>query len=623
MTPSRYHPLRRTLPLLLLPLAVIVAATTPGSTAGADPGRGRNGAGRDNKITEMAVAEAAELPSPPPPPGPPPIRPPRTDDPRLAAAPAPTAPATADTAKRQPATATATASSLAATLAAAPTVATTLVLYDSTGTWGWLGELYGQQTANLVSHFGTWRAKPMAQYTAGEMAGYNAVVYLGSTFDEQVPTAFLNDVLSGAKPVLWANSNVWQLVAQSPTFAADHGFTTTFYDTAPVSTVRYKNTDLSRDLLNGGGIMGIQVTDAARAQVLATAVKADGSSIPWAVRGGNVTYLSEIPFSYVGHNDRYLAFADLLFDLLAPATPERHRALVRIEDVGPDADPDELRAIADVLSARGVPFSVAVYAGYRNPMGVNNNNVAQSYDLTARPLVVAALKYMQTKGGTLLMHGYTHQYSNLNPIQACPDLPGRSGPCNPYSGESASDFEFFRAHVNASNSVIYDGPVNGDTATMVNNRITSAFNQFSRTGLGAPTIFEPPHYAASALDYRTIATRFTTRYDRGLYFGGLLSGGAPNYTRLNGQFFPYPVRDLYGSLVIPENLGNVEPEPFNNHPARLPADILDTARRNLVIRDGFASFFYHPYLGTDMLVQVVDGLKAQGYTFTAPGAVGL
>ena len=31
---------------------------------------------------------------------------------------------------------------------------TALVLYDTTGQWGWLGEIYGIMTANLVSHFG-------------------------------------------------------------------------------------------------------------------------------------------------------------------------------------------------------------------------------------------------------------------------------------------------------------------------------------------------------------------------------------------------------------------------------------------------------------------------------------
>jgi len=47
----------------------------------------------------------------------------------------------------------------------------------------------------------------------------------------------------------------------------------------------------------------------------------------------------------------------------------------------------------------------------------------------------------------------------------------------------------------------------------------------------------------------------------------------------------------------------------------LPAQILESARRQLVIRDGVASFFYHPFLGTGYLAQLVEGVQALGYTF--------
>src|SRR5690349_6464078 len=70
----------------------------------------------------------------------------------------------------------------------------TLVLYDNTGPYGWLGETYAQQTVNLVSHFNAWTAHPVGLYTAGELNAYNAVIYVGSTYDEPVPVAFLDDV---------------------------------------------------------------------------------------------------------------------------------------------------------------------------------------------------------------------------------------------------------------------------------------------------------------------------------------------------------------------------------------------------------------------------------------------
>jgi hypothetical protein len=70
----------------------------------------------------------------------------------------------------------------------------TLVLYDTTGQWGWLGELYAIMPANLASHFGSWTAMPVASYKTGHLKQYTAAIYVGSTYDEPLPTAFLDDV---------------------------------------------------------------------------------------------------------------------------------------------------------------------------------------------------------------------------------------------------------------------------------------------------------------------------------------------------------------------------------------------------------------------------------------------
>ena len=78
--------------------------------------------------------------------------------------------------------------------------ATTLVLYDVTGEFGWLGELYGIMGANLVSHFGGWTAQPVTRYVAGQMNQYSAVVYFGSSYLVRLkadPTEALIPVESG------------------------------------------------------------------------------------------------------------------------------------------------------------------------------------------------------------------------------------------------------------------------------------------------------------------------------------------------------------------------------------------------------------------------------------------
>jgi uncharacterized protein YdaL len=151
--------------------------------------------------------------------------------------------------------------------------------------------------------------------------------------------------------------------------------------------------------------------------------------------------------------------------------------------------------------------------------------------------------------------------------------------------------------------------------------VAAARAEFRLAGLKVPTVFEFPHYAGSAIDYKTINSLFGKRYDRGLYFPGVFSGGTVDHSRLTGQFFPYAVRDVYGSAIVPENIGNIEPEAFNNHPAKLPADLIASAKRNLVVRDGTASFFYHPYLGTAHLKSTVEGIQALGYKFVPASAM--
>ena len=73
--------------------------------------------------------------------------------------------------------------------------------------------------------------------------------------------------------------------------------------------------------------------------------------------------------------------------------------MIRLEDVGPNSDPAQLRQIADYLYSKQVPFSVATYSVYVDPNGTYNEGQPETISLRQRPQVVAALKYMQTKGG--------------------------------------------------------------------------------------------------------------------------------------------------------------------------------------------------------------------------------
>jgi uncharacterized protein YdaL len=481
----------------------------------------------------------------------------------------------------------------------------TLVLYDTGGQWGWLGEQYAMHTTNLVSHFGRWEARPARQYRSGDIERFSALVYLGSTYNERLPSALLDDVLRTRTPVLWVNDNVWQLANRAGNFAERYGWEAVRYDRSHVAEVRYKGTSLTRWSRQTAGIMICRITDGSRANVLARASRAGGSTLPWAVRSRNLTYVAEQPWPYTSETDRVLIFADLLFDLLAPKTPERHRALVRLEDIHPRTDPEELRAAADYLHAKGIPFGFGVSPYYRDPQGHED----EPYELLLRdaPEVASALRYMMTRGGVLVGHGYTHQWD---------------GASNPYNGVTGDDVEFYRVTERADGTVEPRGPLPGDrNLGWSERRIVAANLEFKAAGLPEPRIFEFPHYFASPRAYRAAARHFATRWERATYFAGALSGKPVRYDRAEGQFFPYVVRDVYGTKVLPENLGSIAPNPWHSYKARGPDDLVRAARANLVVRDGIAAFYFHTFLDLDLLKQTIEGIEALGYTFVDPASL--
>jgi uncharacterized protein YdaL len=483
--------------------------------------------------------------------------------------------------------------------------ARTLILYDVGGEEGWLGELYAIGAANLVSHFGHWRAVAARDYACGDMDSYTATIYVGSSFDEPLPPCLLDDVAASSHPVMWIDFNFWQLVAHlgDTECASRWGFSATRLDTSSrYVSVNYHGRTLTRSA-DDSGILTIDVRDPSLVTVLATAVRDDGTTAPWAVRSGNLTVISEIPFANVSEEDRVLAFDDILFDLLAPGTPERHRAMVRLEDIDPLTEPDDLHAIADYLSSRGVPFGFGVIAEHRDPTGYYNMGVPLNVPIAERPALVESLHYMEAHGGTMVMHGWTHQWDG--------------GP-NPYDGVSGDDTEFFRLVENPDETFSDVGPLPEDSVAWARSRIASAEVAFDGAGLTVPTIFEFPHYAASANSYAAVAAMMSARWERGTYFSGVLGGGPIDHTRPFAQMFPFVVRDVYGSTVLPENLGNIEPAIWHGLPSRSAADIVRAADRNLVVRDGVACFFFHSFYPLEDLQDTVEGIQALGYEFVSP-----
>jgi hypothetical protein len=71
-------------------------------------------------------------------------------------------------------------------------------------------------------------------------------------------------------------------------------------------------------------------------------------------------------------------------------------------------------------------------------------------------------------------------------------------------------------------------------------------------------------------------------------------------------------KDMHNQIIIPESLGYVQPKA-----GRDPKALLRDADNTLVVRDGWASFFFHTFLDQAWLEEVVDGLPELGYHYVS------
>ena len=152
------------------------------------------------------------------------------------------------------------------------------------------------QAANLASRGGRWTMRPVEEYRSGDMRAHQGVIYVGLSSTNPLPPPFLADVAAGTVPVLWMGENIEQLFGAQPRKAAAYGWRPVGEDTVPAPVVSYKGRDLLRREPGEVPLERVELTARGPAQVLGTARRDDGTTTPWAVTAGALTYITEVPF---------------------------------------------------------------------------------------------------------------------------------------------------------------------------------------------------------------------------------------------------------------------------------------------------------------------------------------
>ena len=426
----------------------------------------------------------------------------------------------------------------------------------------------GRQLGELMGHFNTQTTiKGVNQYTRNEIQNYDFTFYIGYSLKNSAPKLFLNDVVSTSKQVIWLNTGIIDF-SRNYDLKKLFGFTVSSCDTIS----GFDMVKLGKKVFTKGDdhTSLIQIADKKSVQVLANAYSSKKKKeTPYIIKSKNFMLFADSPFAYATENDRYLLFADMLHDILGEQHEESHSALIRIEDISPMDNSDKLREIADILSQRGIPFLVGVIPFYVDPFSQTRISMSDKPDL------VDALKYMVKNGGSLVMHGVTHQYK----------------------GVSASDFEFWDEQTNK--------PIKDETIGGISNKLESGIQELMKNGL-YPIIWETPHYTGSFKLYSTVAKYFSSAMEQRVAIEDFE----------HSQYFPYIIyKDLFGQKIYPENLGYIPLDNDINVSRTAVRNVIKGAKTNLYVRDGFASCFFHEFLDLDLLIELVDGIKALGYTY--------
>lgn len=538
----------------------------------------------------------------------------------------------------------------------------------------WMGRTYALFAQNLLGHFPAWQqiVSPIELYRAGDIETCAATLYFGSFFENAIPAAFYSDFAKTRKNVAWMGYSIWRypIETQRELFGHEYVRLTTLdrerLDPRGRPTffrdIIYKGEKFSKfgeDVALRPGDWRSEVEFRAGfeqsllkpsplpaqlegVEVLAQAQhNGTGERIPYAIRKKNRFFVADIPFSFMHESDRMLVFADLLFDILGEKPRHDGKyAVVRLEDVHPGVPLYQLESLTRALEAEQVPVNISLIPMFFDPLSRAPRPIRDREFVTMdrHPPFMDFIRSQQKKRATFIWHGVTHQYGRHE---------------NPHNGITGADFEFWDA--------IRGRPVAEDSVDWVLGRLEDGWEVLRRAGL-EPLIWLTPHYQASPLDYAIFARVFSWNMGRAVYYNHRLTGlpaarpeqpltfssqhatsaearrqafrgvhAEIEFDLWNGQMYPYEIYgDVHGQRLIPENLGNCQPF-ISAHVVRprTATEIIADARRNRVLRDVWASFFYHPFLvqtrdlggegafpgDPSELRHLVREIKALGYRF--------
>ncbi len=289
-------------------------------------------------------------------------------------------------------------------------------------------------------------------------------------------------------------------------------------------------------------------------QVYATL--SDGyNEYPYIIREDNFWFVAR----FESYSVLFYILADVLIDTFNITDIPPNQVYIRIEDVHPMRDTKKLRQIGEYLNEKNIPFMIALIPAYKNPDGKTITPITEMEDFAA------TIRYLQELGGSVVLHGYTHQA---------------------FGGDITGEgFEFWDGERNQPPVV--------DMGQWVYERTGKGIVECVINGI-YPLAFEAPHYAITQDGYREVKKYFST------YIGHIQTSNIGFSTTA----YPYKLENtILFRKLIPENMGYID----SNNPLAIE-EMFENHEQVSIVRGHIAGLFFHPYLDIAYLEQIVERL---------------
>lgn len=406
-----------------------------------------------------------------------------------------------------------------------------------------------------------------------ESSSYTHIVYIGEK-KEDFSIAAKQFLENFSGPILVLGQNVEQL---SNRFS----FITSKETDIRIHTIEYPTNQLKNELHEERLMKKIET----KGTTLAYALSADGTH-PLIIQQGTSYYVATPNlFDWMSH---YVG--EMLFSYFGQI-PETNKtsAYLRLEDVHPAVDVKQLKEIAELLKEKKLPYMITVIPVYKDP------DTGKTVHLKDNSELIDVLHFMQDNGGSIVMHGYTHQF---------------------YDSETGEGFEFW--------DVKTDQPIrqpnHEKSKTKKDFQSTEDYNKYVKNGKAFeekyikdhiekgitelveaklyPVAFEAPHYTMSQKGYEILSQYFST-------YVGQIQLNDTTWKSMHSPAYISTPSFLHGMKLIPETVGFIE----EGKPQAI-AKMKERALSITKLSDGIIGAFYHPYLGVEPLKEVLKELES-------------